>query len=94
MTDWQSDGSARGCSLMASARVVVTDRLHAHILCVLLGVPHVLLDNSYGKVRGFYEAWTSECSFARWADSADEALIEARALLAEEAAWTARAPSL
>jgi pyruvyl transferase EpsO len=84
----------RGCSLIASARVVITDRLHAHILCVLLGVPHVLLDNSYGKVRGFYEAWTSECSFARWADSADDALIQGRALLAEDASEPARAPSL
>ena len=84
----------RGCALVASARVVITDRLHAHILCVLLGVPHVLLDNSYGKVSGVYEAWTSECSFARFADSADDALIRARALLGEAASDAARAPSL
>jgi exopolysaccharide biosynthesis predicted pyruvyltransferase EpsI len=81
----------RGCSLVASARVVITDRLHAHILCVLLGIPHVLLDNSYGKVRSFYEAWTSECSFVRWAGSTDDALVQARALLAEAASETARA---
>ena len=84
----------RGCSLVASARAVITDRLHAHVLCVLLGVPHVLLDNSYGKVRGFYEAWTSECSFVRWARSADDALFQARALLAEDACETARSPGL
>jgi exopolysaccharide biosynthesis predicted pyruvyltransferase EpsI len=41
-----------------------------------------MLDNGYGKVRGFYEAWTSECSFVRWAGSTDDALVQARALLA------------
>ena len=40
-----------GCRLLSRGRVVITDRLHAHILCLLLGIPHVLLDNSYGKVR-------------------------------------------
>jgi exopolysaccharide biosynthesis predicted pyruvyltransferase EpsI len=47
----------------------------------LLGIPHVLLDNSYGKVRGFYEAWTSECSFVRWAGSTDDALVQAERFL-------------
>jgi exopolysaccharide biosynthesis predicted pyruvyltransferase EpsI len=48
----------------------------------LLGIPHVLLDNSPGESRDFYEAWTSECSFVRWAGSTDDALVQARALLA------------
>jgi exopolysaccharide biosynthesis protein PssK len=43
--------------LLASAPVVVTDRLHAHILCELLGVPHVTVDTGYGKLRRFAEAW-------------------------------------
>jgi pyruvyl transferase EpsO len=29
----------RGCRLLSSGRVVITDRLHAHILCLLLGIP-------------------------------------------------------
>lgn len=48
----------RACRLLASGRVVVTDRLHTHILCLLLDIPHYIADNSYGKVRGLHEAWT------------------------------------
>ena len=39
----------RGCSLVASARVVITDRLHAHILCVLLGSPTFSWTTATGK---------------------------------------------
>jgi exopolysaccharide biosynthesis protein PssK len=38
---------------------VITDRLHAHILCLLMDIPHVVVDNSYGKVRSFVETWTA-----------------------------------
>ncbi len=50
---------ARGVALLSSARVVVTDRLHGHLVALLLGIPHVVLDNSYGKVHRFVNAWTS-----------------------------------
>ena len=36
----------RGCRLLSSGRVVITDRLHAHILCLRLGIPHAVLGNS------------------------------------------------
>ncbi|MCW4461909.1 polysaccharide pyruvyl transferase family protein [Sphingomonas sp. BT-65] len=49
---------ARGLAMLSQGEAVVTDRLHAHILSLLLDIPHVLLDNSYGKVRGFAEQWT------------------------------------
>ncbi len=68
----------RGCRILSAGRTVVTDRLHGHILCILLGIPHVLLDNSYGKVRSFYETWTSQLELVRWADSAEVALAQAR----------------
>ncbi|HJU67740.1 MAG TPA: polysaccharide pyruvyl transferase family protein [Gemmatimonadaceae bacterium] len=74
---------ARGLDLLASGRVVITDRLHAHILCVLMGVSHVLLDNSYGKLSSFHETWTAEVDNVRWAHSPAEALR-----LAEELAGT------
>ncbi len=62
-----------GTQLLGSARTVVTDRLHGHILAFLLGVPHVLLNNSYGKNRDFYETWTHSCDLVRWCDSEAEA---------------------
>ena len=49
----------RGTRLLSSGRAVVTDRLHTHILSVLLGIPHAVLDNSYGKVGRFISCWTS-----------------------------------
>ncbi len=48
----------RGSRLLSQGRVVVTDRLHGHILSALLGLPHILVENNYGKIRRFYEAWT------------------------------------
>jgi pyruvyl transferase EpsO len=50
----------RGLRLLSTGKAVVTDRLHAHILSLLLDIPHVVLDNSYGKVGGFVDAWTAD----------------------------------
>jgi pyruvyl transferase EpsO len=60
-------------ALLASAPVVVTDRLHAHILCLLLGVPHVVVDTGYGKLRRFVDAWTHDNPLVRVAADAAEA---------------------
>ena len=64
----------RGRQILTRGRVVITDRLHGHILCLLLGIPHVLLDNNYGKVGRFHRTWTRTCPLARWARSPAEAL--------------------
>ena len=72
----------RGRRLLSLGRVVVTDRLHAHVLSLLLGIPHVLLDNTYGKNRQFYSTWTRESPVTAWADTPAEALAIARDLLA------------
>ncbi len=69
-----------GCSLLSQGRVVITDRLHGHILCLLLGIEHVLLDNSYGKLSRFYKCWTQGSPLAHWCDSSQEALETARCL--------------
>ncbi|KQZ76999.1 hypothetical protein ASE06_04210 [Sphingopyxis sp. Root214] len=50
----------RGLAMLSTGELVVTDRLHAHILSLLLDIPHVLLDNSYGKVAGFADQWTGD----------------------------------
>lgn len=55
----------RGVSLLSSARTVVTDRLHGHILCLLLGIPHLVVDDRYGKVDAFRRTWTSGFRVAR-----------------------------
>jgi exopolysaccharide biosynthesis predicted pyruvyltransferase EpsI len=45
---------------------VITNRLHGHILCTLLGKPHIFLPNSYYKNEGFYQAWTSDIPFCKF----------------------------
>ena len=69
-----------GIDLVASAPVVVTDRLHAHILCLVAGVPHVLVDTGYGKLRAFVHAWTAGHPLLRLAGGALEADAAARDL--------------
>lgn len=64
---------------LSQGRVIITDRLHGHILSLLMGIPHIVLDNSYGKVKSFYDSWTKSCSLVQWASSIEEALVLARA---------------
>jgi exopolysaccharide biosynthesis predicted pyruvyltransferase EpsI len=46
--------------------LIITNRLHGHILSLLLGIPHILLANSYYKNESFYESWTAEIPFCRF----------------------------
>jgi exopolysaccharide biosynthesis predicted pyruvyltransferase EpsI len=65
---------ARGCRLLSSGRVVITDRLHAHLLCLLMGIPHGVLDNSYGKLARFLDTWTGEAATVHRFSSIEMAL--------------------
>lgn len=69
----------RGVRLLASGRAIVTDRLHTHILSLLLGIPHAVLDNSYGKVGRFISCWTSPSSLTHRCESFPAAVDWARA---------------
>lgn len=64
----------RGLALIDSAEKVVTDRLHVHILSTLLGVPHVALDNNYGKIHGYIDQWSAESLSATKASTVEEAI--------------------
>jgi len=61
----------RGIKLLAKGRSVVTDRLHGHILCVMLGISHVAMDNSYGKISNFIATWTADCDLVKYSDTRD-----------------------
>lgn len=56
----------------ASARAVVTDRLHGMIFAAICGTPVVAMDNTSGKVRAVYEAWLADVPYVRFAESADD----------------------
>lgn len=62
-------------NLYADARVIVVDRLHAHVLAALMAIPHVVLDNNYRKVSEVYEAYSGAFSTANFAGSVDDARV-------------------
>ena len=72
---------AGGLEFLSRGRVVVTDRLHGHILCLLLGKPHVVLDNSYGKLTGFMAAWGTASESVRVVEDRERAATAAAELL-------------
>lgn len=78
-----------GRRLLSRARVVVTDRLHGHVLSLLLGIPHVIMDDRYGKMRSFYETWTKPCPLGVFVESAGAA-AEAVAAIAPTTAGNGR----
>lgn len=56
-----------GASFLLPHRLIVTNRLHGQIFARLLGIPSILLDNSYGKNKNFYNSWLKKdklCMFA------------------------------
>jgi exopolysaccharide biosynthesis predicted pyruvyltransferase EpsI len=71
----------RGLRMLSSGRVVITDRLHAHILSTLLDKPHVVLDNNYGKIFSYIDAWTHPYHHLRKASSSQEAIARYQELL-------------
>ncbi len=74
---------SRALYMLSLGHVVITDRLHGHILCLLLGIPHIFLNNRSGKNRSFYDTWTREASLCRFAETPADAWASARAGLAK-----------
>lgn len=72
----------RGTGMLSSGVVVLTDRLHAHILCTLMDIPHVALDNNYGKVFSYMDAWTGRYRGVKRASNMNEAVDHVLATLA------------
>ncbi|KLI64634.1 polysaccharide pyruvyl transferase family protein [Aurantiacibacter marinus] len=64
----------RGKRQLSQANAIVTDRLHVHIMSVLLGIPHAVLDNSYGKIGRFMDEFIGDLSFVYRADNLEDAV--------------------
>jgi pyruvyl transferase EpsI len=70
------EGSLRDFwELIAGRRVVVTDRLHAMIFCVVTGTPVVALPNGNHKIEETYEAWLNRHPYVRFIDSFDATAV-------------------
>lgn len=46
--------------------LLVTDRLHGHILACLAGVRHVVVNDGYGKIDAMWRTWTHTVPTARY----------------------------
>ncbi len=68
----------RGLRSLERGRVVVTDRLHGHILADLLGIPHVVLDNEYGKIAAYLDAWPVAEPIVTRASTLEQAVVLAK----------------
>ena len=69
---------SRALHILSLGHIVITDRLLAHVLCLLLGIPHVLINDETGKNWHFHETWTREASLCRLARTPAEAWSIAR----------------
>ncbi len=72
---------SRGIRMLSRGRAVVTDRLHAHILATMLGIPNYVVDNKYGKIGGFVATWRTDRP-----GSLAHTIVDFQAFLAENAA--------
>ena len=66
----------RGLRMLAAGERVVTDRLHAHILSLLMDIPHAVADTRSNKVHGYIETWTASSSLVRMVPSLVQGLEE------------------
>lgn len=74
----------RGVPQLSRGKVIVTDRLHVHILSLLLGKTHSVLDNSYNKIGRFRAAFPEPVGLTHEAASLAEAMDWARRTIGGE----------
>lgn len=72
-----------GKDVVSRGQVVVSDRLHCHIFCLLLGIDHVMVDTRQGKIGSFIRTWTADVDCVHLADSPEGAVGVAQTLLGE-----------
>lgn len=58
-----------------SSQVVVTDRLHGMIFCVLTRTPCLVFDNSYGKASASYYNWFEDLDYIQHTTEKDPAKL-------------------
>jgi exopolysaccharide biosynthesis predicted pyruvyltransferase EpsI len=64
----------RGIRQISRGKAIVTDRLHVHICSLLIGRSHAVLDNNYGKIRRFMNAFSGGTDLSYKATSLDDGI--------------------
>jgi pyruvyl transferase EpsO len=93
---WAEVYAGRGFHVLSLGQVVITDRLHGHLMAMLLNLPHLLLNDGSGRNWSYYETWTKNNARCRLAHNPAEAWSLARQAAArlkempaaEAAQWT------
>jgi pyruvyl transferase EpsO len=70
---------AHAVRLLSAGERLVTDRLHGHVLATLLGVPHIVVNDRFGKVGALWSTWTSKLGVGEFAADWVLAMERARA---------------
>lgn len=78
-----------GIGLLSRGATVVTDRLHAHIMCCLLDIPHYIFDSYDRKISAFYETWTTKFPKAYLVDSVAQ-IVDRENLLSHQDSLSSR----
>lgn len=81
ITEINRSNVASAVSLYGTADVIVVDRLHAHVLAALLGIPHVLLDNNYRKLGGVYDDYSGTFGTAAYCTDLADAKSRVQSIL-------------
>ncbi|EHL78623.1 hypothetical protein HMPREF1015_01908 [Bacillus smithii 7_3_47FAA] len=55
----------KAIKLYSNYNIIITSRLHGHILSCLLNKENIIIDNSYGKNSSYYKLWTYKFSGAK-----------------------------
>lgn len=58
-----------------NAKVVITDRLHGMIFCVITNTPCIALDNSNHKISATYNTWLKDIPIVKFLNNYDEEKI-------------------
>ena len=70
-----------GFLFLQRGKVLITDRLHGHILAVLLDIPTVIIDNRIHKILNFRDTWTKKLRKVVMASNAEDAVKKAMDML-------------
>lgn len=70
-----------GVLFLSRAHVIITDRLHAHIISTLLGKPNVVVNSATRKQGNYYYTWEKRIQTSFLAHSTQQAIEKAMILL-------------
>ena len=67
----------------ASAKLVITDRLHGMVFCAITGTPCIVLSNNHHKVKGTYE-WIKHLDYIKYVTDIAEVMKQVTYLYQRE----------